>query len=328
MSEIVFVPLKKNWVWTARITSSLMDEEIPYKVFEPNDGRVGLILNILKVAFYVYKKGPKNLKVLVSFASTNGYLISFFPFIRYTVLILGSDFLLPNKSTLNRSRRAIKYSKSYYISSAKDFLFKKFIFLSDNHQKYEWGLSYSDLTKLYNQPYEYNNSIIVSGVRHIRPHYCTSETISVMDKLLNNLCNVHLQHFSGNFDVEELKHYKEKKGLLNIDFIENLPRDIFLNKLSSTQIGISITKSDLYGGPIIELIALGSYVVVDNHHPMLIISEKYNLSNVIPIKDLDMLIPKMDFSSQAVLFRRKMARPFLETIIFENSMKELIHEFL
>lgn len=328
MKEVVFIPLKKDWVWTNRILDSMNVEGISFKIFEPKNGKLGLVLNTLKVVSYVYRQGPRNVKVLVSFASTNGYLLSFFPFIKYTVLILGSDLLLPQKSVIKRSKRAIKNSNYFYVSSAKDFLHRKFPFLTSSSQIYEWGLSNSDIKKLSLHPIKKINTVNVSGVRHVRPHYCSLETISVMHKLCNKLNNIHLQHFIGNFDSDELKFYNNKKGSLKIEFIENLPRDIFLERLSSTHIGISLTKSDLYGGPILELLALGSYVVVDNEHPILEVSRKYSLSHIIPLNELEKKIDKMDFSSSAILKRREIAQPFLKKIIFENSMKELINEFL
>lgn len=302
-------------------------------MFEPEDGKVGLLINILKVILFIITNPKLKIKILCSFASTNGYILSYIPFVDYTLLIHGSDVLLKDDKVYKRSLRAIKYSKSYYVSSARHFLGKRFGFLNLDHQKFEWGLSQSDMEQIYSYAVldsMGDSNINVAGVRHVREHYCLAETLEVFISVNEALPKVSISHFAGVYDEVELKKYRsdiDKSGL-SVDIIENLPRDKFLMELRSVHIGVSLTKSDLFGGPIVELIAMGAFVVVDDEHPMLEVKAKYNIDSIIAVSELSSVLLSLDFSRNAIEMRKKNARLFIESLCFENSMKEIANELL
>lgn len=316
---IFYVPAKNDWIWTDRIKEYChkIDEKII--IFNPGRNILSHFVNILRVYLLIifYRKA----KVIISFGSTNGFIASFFPFFKYTLILHGSDVLL-GEAQNKRTRRAMKNAEKFYFSSAKTHMEKSVKMQS--FQKFEWGLSRKELT-LDIKP-NAGNVITIAGTRHVRKHYCTKATIDVFHTLNKMLLNVKNIHFQGLPDQEELEQYKKlaEQKKLSIELIHNMPRAKFLDQLQKVDIGISLTKSDLYGGPILELLLFGGYVIVDSKHPILEIKKEYKLESIIDVKNFKHVDYCFDLESRKS--RSKENRKFLKKTCFEDSMHEIFYD--
>ena len=322
---IIYIAPQQNWVWTNRISTFFYNNNISCKIFEPEKGLFNLFLNFFKFLFYYIFH--KNHSVLISFASTNGYLASYIPFLRYTLIIHGTYVLSKDKKVLKRSGRAIRKANKIYIASASKYVSE--LLILDCNQKFEWGLSQNDF-EYFPVTFERSPSdfINVAGIRHIRPHYKPVETINTFIELEKKLGHVKKSHFCGLPFKNDLEKYLLlcKQNNLEIDIIENLERPTFLRRLSSIDIGISLAESDLFGGPILEMLYFGNYVIVSDSHPILHYKQTYQLDGLISIKNLNNL--SFNFSVNSRKLRAKQFEKFTSFLNFDKSMEELTNEYL
>jgi hypothetical protein len=331
--RVFFVPLKEGWIWSSRIVLEFEKYGDKIQVFEPKNGLIGHVLNMLHMYFkYLFLASfNKDVKVVISFASTNGYIASYLPYLTYTLLIQGSDILLEKNDVRKRTLRALRFAKKVYASSAVEYLneYSKLnkipLYLC---QKKQWGLNFKDFELIDNMLYKHKSVINIAGIRHAREHYCIEESISLFHLFNQYIKNSKFLYFIGDasdLDIEILNTLT--KGLV-IDIYKSMDRCEFLLTMSQIDIGISLAKSDLFGGPVLELIAMGGYVVLFENHPLAKLKDKHDLSGILIYEELEGKNPVLDFSQEGRKGRSKLAMPFLKGMIFEQSIKELRDEYI
>lgn len=272
---IIFVAIHKKWAWSERFREFCVEHSINHLIIEPGVGRISLLLtNLLAFLHYLrFRITGRKVTVCVCFGSTNGYIWSFLSPRNYILFLLGTDCLSQRNRVKARTLRAIHYARKVYTSSPPEILPSKIY--SSCRSKLQnnghwWSPNIHDfLPEKISPVYPKKNitELHVGTIRHLNSQYLISDTFQLIDQL------------GKKFDITSVstvvtkpdKDLQIPEVLANcrVQKIKHLSRQQFIFHLSTIDLAVSLTRSDFFGGPIIEAACVGCVVIVNDDHPIL-----------------------------------------------------------